>query len=213
MTAGDPVELVRLIRRITTEETGSLRRQWGDGTAETVEGSYAAVRKAGATVATPGFFIPPHLTLEPGDHVFWFDAGGYKRIIDVLNRNAVIPDDLELHDLTLTGRLVRASKITPPALTADTDNWMPDGLAEAYWIRIDQDPGDFELRGMAFEADAEHGLVNISAGDLTIPDNASTSEESARFLTPAAAAHVIRPNGITRVWGDPDSNRWRVIAP
>lgn len=91
----DPIELVKFVRGIAAEEARRIGQRFGDGTADVVEGSYAAIRKAGSTTATPGFFVPPHIELEVGDHVFWFDDGGYKKVLDVHNRNAVRASGVE----------------------------------------------------------------------------------------------------------------------
>jgi hypothetical protein len=106
----DPLRLNRLVRGMIAEDIRRSESRFGTGIVAIVEGGYAAVRKGDPEAeATPGFMVSPELSVAEGDHVWYFDDGGTKMVRAVLNRNAVIPDDLTLVNLTLTGRLVRPS--------------------------------------------------------------------------------------------------------
>ncbi|HVM30763.1 MAG TPA: hypothetical protein VM305_08375 [Candidatus Limnocylindrales bacterium] len=83
-------EIVELIRSIVGDELRSVRQAWSDGVVDSVEGSQAMVRLGGpSSMPIPGFFVPPSLTVQPGDHVHVFRLGGYQIITEVLNRNAL----------------------------------------------------------------------------------------------------------------------------
>jgi hypothetical protein len=85
----DPFQLNRLIQTIVQRELARADH-WGDGIAAVVEGSYASVRKGDPLAEpTPGFFVAPDLVVREGDHVWFYDDGGFKLIVKVLSRNAL----------------------------------------------------------------------------------------------------------------------------
>jgi hypothetical protein len=85
----DPFSLTRLIRDVMKGDLDALDRRFGDGIAATVEGQYCSVRKGDPEApATPGFFITPELAVSEGDHVWYFDSGGYKLVLKNLSRIA-----------------------------------------------------------------------------------------------------------------------------
>lgn len=205
--------LARAMAAVATDTAAPLLRSWGDGIIATFEAPHASVRKGDPLApATGGFYVSPELRVEVGDHVFYFEQGAFRLVLTVLNRNGVIPEEITLNHLELTGRTVRSSVLSPPALAADVDNWAPDGLGDAYWVRVTQTGGPWTIRGMLFVPSLELGLVNVSAASVTLGHEEVTSAPTNRYLGPGNVDYVLQPNGSARVWGDPLSERWRVVG-
>jgi hypothetical protein len=81
-------ELNHLIRAIAEDADRRLEVMFQDGEIEAVQGSYASVRLGANDQGTPGFFIPPRLSVLLGDHVLCYRRAGYQLVVEVLNRNA-----------------------------------------------------------------------------------------------------------------------------
>lgn len=85
----DPFQLNRLIRDVVSPDLRRLDERFGDGVVAIAEGGYCSVRKGDPEApATPGFFVPPDVYVASGDHVWYFDSGGFKVIVKNLNRAA-----------------------------------------------------------------------------------------------------------------------------
>lgn len=210
----DPFRLNRIIRDVMADDIRRLDNRFGIGIIDAVEGGFASVHKGDPQApATPGFVVPPDMSLAPGDQVLYMDAQRMKLVLRALNRNVVLPDDLTLVNLTLTGRLIRDSVVDPPALSADTHNWAPDGLGDAYVVRITQTGGPWSLTGiLAGRPGIEHLLLNVSAATINIQHDDAGSVDANRFYAPVDP-FPIRVNGGVRVWYDDASARWRVASP
>lgn len=205
----DPLQLNAHIRRLVRDELRPLEAQFGDGSVATVEGNFAAIRKGDPEgPPTPGFFVPPHITLAVDDHVWYYDAGGFKLVLMALNRNVVLPDDLTLHNLVIAGSLQRTGILSPPALTANTNDWAPDGWADASIVRISQTGGPWSLTGML--PGTERDLVNVSAANMTLKHDV-TSAVGSRLLGPGGDFLLV-PNAAAHCWHDDVSDRWRIFA-
>ena len=88
----DPFQLNKLVDAMVQRAVQGERGRFGDGVVAVAEGSYASVRKGDPEApATPGFYAPPDLAVVAGDHVWYFDGGGFKLILKVLNRSALKP--------------------------------------------------------------------------------------------------------------------------
>lgn len=208
----DPNRIVKLIRSTVADDLEKAGARFGIGIVDQVEGGYASVRKGDPeAAATPGFIVSPDLNVLSGDNVWYYDMDRFRLVVKVLSRNAVIPDELTVKDLTLTGRLVRASSLDI-TLTATVDNFDPIGGTDAYVWRINQTGGAWTINGIRADPGVEHLLLNVSTGNATLGYNASTGVGS-DILTPNNAALVIRPNGGVRVWHDPTSAAWRAVSP
>jgi hypothetical protein len=89
----DPFAINRLIDEMIAIRLQRPAARFGDGIVATAEAGYASVRKGDPEAPpTPGFTVSPELAVQAGDHVWYFDDGGFKLIIKVLSRNAVLPD-------------------------------------------------------------------------------------------------------------------------
>lgn len=210
----DPFRLNQIIRNVMSDDIRRLDNRFGIGLVDAVEGGFASIRKGDPeSPATPGFVVPPDMHIASGDQVLYMDAARLRLVLRALNRNVVLPNDLTLVNLTLTGRLVRNSVLNPPPLTANTDNWAPDGLSGAYVVRVTQTGGPWTLSGMLADPGVEHLLLNVSAADMTLPhDNAGSAPEN-RWFTANNAGVLVRKNGGVRVWYDDASARWRTASP
>lgn len=214
MTAADPLELVRLVRRIALDEAGAIGRRFSDGTVETYEAGYAAVRKGDPTASpTPGFFVPLEMRpLSAGDHVWVYDAGGFKFVDRVWNRNALIPADLELESVTLGGAVHRTEGaiLRPPQITANVSNYAPDGGPDHYRWLLDFD-GSYTVDGILAELGAEHELTNTTTTRTWTFNNDTTSAAANRILTPSATPYALAPQATARIFYDDVAARWRIV--
>lgn len=209
----DPFRLNQIIRGVMADEIRRIDNRFGIGLVDAVEGGFASIRKGDPLApATPGFVVPPDMHIVSGDQVLYMDEARLKLVLRALNRNVVLPDDLTLVNLTLTGRLVRNSVLDPPPLTADTHNWAPDGLSAAYVVRITQTGGPWSLTGMLADPGVEHLLLNVSAAIANVQHDDPLSADANRFLVPVDP-FPIRPNGGVRAWYDDASDRWRIASP
>ena len=209
------LELVRLIRRIVTEEVRRVGQFFMDGTVETTDGATASVRKADPNAApTPGFFVPPDLQVTAGDHVWVYDGLGYKLVLQVLNRNAVIYSGLVLPNPVLSGSFARSGTLTPPALSANVDNYAPDGGTGAYrWL---QKLGGVArtTSGVLAETDGvEHEWVNAdTAGNWTLSHLGAGSAAANQIFAPGAADYVLAPGAAAHAYYDINGPFWRIVS-
>ena len=104
--------------------------------------------------------------------------------------------------------------VTPPALTADVDDYEPDGFVSIGIIRQDLDANNRSISG--FPAPEENdsriiGVCNISTSgfDLKFFHNDSGSIDINRLLLRDDANKSIKPNETAWFWYDHIVNRWR----
>lgn len=214
MTAEPELEMVRLVRRIAVDESRRVAQVFVDGSVEAVVGNVASVRKADPQAsATPGFFVPPMLHVLPGDHVWVYDNGGYKLILAVLNRNAILPSGLTLDDLTLTGTLRRTGVLTPPPLAASNADYAPDGGTLAYRWFQSLGGGSYTTSGFLAEPDGtEHEWVNSdTAGTWTLA-HLTGSAPANQLICPGYTSLALGPGASARAVYDGAAVRWRILS-
>jgi hypothetical protein len=213
MSAED--ELVRLIRRLVTEDTRRLGQFFMDGTVESVAGTAASIRKADPTAPpTPGFYVPPDLQVLAGDHVWVYDGLGYKLVLQVLNRNAVLPPGVTLYSPVQNGAVRRTGTLTPPALAGNVDNYAPDGGTAAYrWLQA-LGGANRTTSGILAEPDGtEHELVNAdTAGNWTLSHLGAGSSAANQIWAPGAVDYVLSPGAAARVYYDGTGPFWRIAS-
>lgn len=82
--------LSAIVKKAVAAAFASQGQTLSDGTVVNVEGNKASVQLGGpSSPALPGFVIPPSLVVIAGDHVQVYRQGGYQRVLEVLNRNAL----------------------------------------------------------------------------------------------------------------------------
>jgi hypothetical protein len=119
----DPFRLNRIVRTIVEDRVRTTESRFGSGIVDQVEAGVASVRKGDPEARpTPGYGVPPELTVLPGDNVWYFDNERYKLIVKVLNRNAMAPD-------------VGAWNPVPAFATPGTATWTPTA-AVGRWARL-----------------------------------------------------------------------------
>lgn len=103
------------------------------------------------------------------------------------------------------------SIISPTALSGNTDNWNPTGLANASLIRISSSAA-YNLTGIvAPSGSKELLLVNVGTFTITLKDEI-TSTAANRFVCPGGVDVALVSRGSVRLWYDLTSTRWRPIG-
>jgi len=103
-----------------------------------------------------------------------------------------------------------SSVITPPALTGDTHNWSPDGLAYATVLRVDL-TGDHDLTGIVAPTSARSiELWNVSSETLKLRHNRYASTPANRLLLTNGKDVKIKRHGVSVLVYDMDAQRWRL---
>jgi len=102
------------------------------------------------------------------------------------------------------------SVITPPMLTANTNNYTPTGFADATVVRISGDNGIRAITGLHAETNGEEKtLVNVGAYPLYLAPEHSGSSAANRI---AYVEEVMIPPGLScRIMYDGVSSRWRPV--
>ena len=98
--------------------------------------------------------------------------------------------------------------ISPAALTVNTDDWNPTGLATCNVIRIDA-TGAVALTGIVAQTGGRTILiVNIGSNAITLINDASSTAAN-RFKLPTDIS--IGAGGAVQIWYDATTQRWRAI--
>jgi hypothetical protein len=131
------------------------------------------------------------------------------------------PQQLQSADvLNVVGGLVAAmnfqlnGRITPPALSGDTDNWSPTGLATASVIEIDYGANGTRLLGLQAPSPAAGEfklLFNVGSTNGVLAYNVSSAVGN-RFEMGGLSDVFHEPNQIILLWYRPAATlRWFVI--
>ena len=108
------------------------------------------------------------------------------------------------------GALAFTSIITPPALTANTEDYNPTGLDSAAIVRLSATT-DVELRGLAAStAGRTIFLYNINTGSITLMAEAATSAAPNRFALQGDV--TLQQHQATLLQYDATTSRWRIIG-
>ncbi len=100
------------------------------------------------------------------------------------------------------------SIITPPALTADTHNWNPSGLATNDLIRMSATAGNVELTGLMAQPDGTvRRLINIGPDDIKLKKYSGSSSSSNQFAF-ESDINVKKDMGAIAFY-DGTSTKWR----
>ena len=111
---------------------------------------------------------------------------------------------------TIASPMVYTNIITPTALSANTDNWSPTGLATAYEIRVSATT-PINLTGIvAQENGREIVLKNVGNHPFTLKNNV-TSTAANRFLI--GYDYNVPAEGIVKIVYDDNDDRWFVSSP
>ena len=107
--------------------------------------------------------------------------------------------------------------IAPTALAADANNWAPPGITHASVVKIDASTA-VSISGITGGVAATNWigrvltLANISANDVTLLHQSTSSTTGNRIICPNGASYVISPSASVLLWYDAAITRWRVIA-
>lgn len=157
--------------------------------------------------ATADIFSPSHgkFTLE--------DVIGNEEIQNLLDAGTISITDVNngsVVNLRLYFGIIPI-KIEPPTLTAHVDDWNPSGFSTASIVNVDL-LGIKEIRGFLAGNDGDRKLiVNVSAYELKLKYNYSSSLPENRILTVEQADYKIQKFGAAEVIYDKSVERWRVI--
>lgn len=103
------------------------------------------------------------------------------------------------------------SDISPAQLTANTNDWNPNGLATSTVIRFSTDASR-DLTGIVGGADGRILLlINTGLFPLVLKHDI-TSTAANRFYLPGSVDDVIMPGVSYLVWYDSTSSRWRTVS-
>ncbi len=106
-------------------------------------------------------------------------------------------------------KVVYDSKITPPILTANTDDYAPTGIAKANVIYMSA-ATPIDLTGIEAGADGEAKvLINTGTNAITLKKEDANSTASNRFAINADTA-IAQDEG-TRIFYDGSNGRWRIL--
>lgn len=104
-----------------------------------------------------------------------------------------------------------SNAISPAQLTGNTDNWSPTGLSTASVIRLSTDAAR-DITGIAAQPGGTLILLcNIGTQNAVLKHDV-TSTAANRFLCPGSADFTLNANDSVKIWYDPTSSRWRVVA-
>ncbi len=118
-----------------------------------------------------------------------------------------------LDRIHLQGRVSFGSLISPAALTANTNDWNPTGLATASIIRISTDATPRTLSGIvAGNAGDILWLTNINTATAITLAHDVTSTAANRFFCPNNANYTLNPRASVQLFYDNTSARWRVLG-
>jgi hypothetical protein len=104
--------------------------------------------------------------------------------------------------------------LTPPALTANQNNYAPTGLDEATVLRIGLTGANRTITGFSEQAtNVRKQLINISSTlSLILSHNDAASTAANRILCRNNANYTIQPNGSAQIWYDAATGMWRVLT-
>ena len=112
--------------------------------------------------------------------------------------------------VTVPGKVLYTGVIAPAALTGDTNNYAPSGLAYCSRINISATVA-VNLTGLTGMSDGrEISLCNTGVFTITLVANSSSSLVANRFLMPTDV--VMQPGTLVIARGDGTANGWRVVA-
>lgn len=113
--------------------------------------------------------------------------------------------------ISVLQELYLAGVISPAQLTADTDDWAPDGFANATLVRASTDASR-QVSGIAGgSAGRAIVLMNVGAFDLVLLHDV-TSTAANRFLCPNDTSMTLQKNSVAILVYDGTSSRWRVVG-
>jgi hypothetical protein len=103
--------------------------------------------------------------------------------------------------------------LTPSALTADTNNYTPTGLAAAAIVRLSS-TGSVNLTGLQSVTGTStlRLLVNAGANNITLTHADASSAAGNRWRCPGAANLVLSLGRAVWIWYDTTSAVWQVIG-
>jgi len=150
------------------------------------------------------------VTYTPADLTDWTgsaDPGDVDQALDQL------ADRVTAGGGGLPNPFALTADISPPALTADVDDYNPTGLSTADVVRITTDGNDYAINGLAGGADGRIIIIeNITSGNrLTIPDEALTSAAANRFELHGDALSIFPKKAATFIY-DATVSRWCPLA-
>lgn len=124
-----------------------------------------------------------------------------------------VDDDAEFRgDITMRqGRMSFENEISPAALTADTDDWNPSGLAAANVIRVSTDSTVRTITGIVAGSEGEIVLlINVNPSTNITLAHATGSTVANQFLCPSSTNYTLQARAMVMLWYDLGSTRWRI---
>jgi hypothetical protein len=193
---------------------------------------------AGAPNPRVGIKLPSGHNAASGGWFVWNEGDSVPRSgvgKDTSGRSAVLlgpggstAQDVTLHriaagvagidtDLRVGGHLSVQGVNTPPALTADVNDFDP---GPAMHIRVSPSTGvNRTITGLIGPTHVQGTLVVISnysstaGGTVTLANESASSIAANRFLCPGNVSYVIPIRGSVMAIYDASSSRWRIISP
>ena len=115
------------------------------------------------------------------------------------------------HDLKGLQSLTLPGFLTPPTLTADTNDYAPAGLPTAYTVRLTSDAARNVSGMLAQPLGRIVVLLNAGSNPITFLHASALSAAVNRFLIFAGGTRTLQPGDSITVQYDP-ANFWRVIG-
>ncbi|HMN51130.1 MAG TPA: discoidin domain-containing protein [Xanthobacteraceae bacterium] len=113
-------------------------------------------------------------------------------------------------NVALKSSLTLSGRITPDALTANANDYAPDGFASASVLRI-SGTATREITGLAGGSDGRIVIaLNVGAYPLTLKHESASSSADNRFGFPADV--VLAGKQAALFWYDSTSARWKLLA-
>jgi hypothetical protein len=128
---------------------------------------------------------------------------------------ALTPASLVTAALYSIGKFVLNGEISPSALTADTNDWNPTGLAAATSIRISANAANWWLSSIVSGGEQGRILIleNVGAYQIIIRDQDAALGTSGNRIIVGAAGHVLAPGSSCILRYDVTGGRWRLVGP
>lgn len=104
--------------------------------------------------------------------------------------------------------------LTPAQLTINTNDYAPQGLEGALWLRLSAS-GPINLTGIRNpEAGTPRILIvsNVGTQTITLPHASASSSAAARFNLPAASSKALTQNSGIMLGYDVTNSVWRSLA-
>jgi hypothetical protein len=117
---------------------------------------------------------------------------------------------ISANTLVSTGVKIMNSVISPPLITANTNNYNPTDLNLVNILRLSSD-ANRNLTGLVSQENGRNIIIfNVGSFNIVLVNESASSTAANRFSTSANA--TLAPNEGCTIWYDGISSRWRIIV-